>query len=91
MAQGTIHAISAGKAFLATALLAAGYLAGQCTHDATVQAEVRPGQPEPAHFRSGAQRSELLLKDISATLEKIDARLERMEKLATQFSLKSDP
>lgn len=81
---------SVGKLLVVAVLLSVGYIAGQCAQETKVQAEVRPGQPEPEHFRSGAQRSELLLKDISATLLKVDARLERMEKLATQLSLRND-
>lgn len=33
-----------------------------------------------AHFKSGGERSEMVLVEISATLKRIDARLERIEK-----------
>ena len=66
-------------------LLGVGYLVGAAPRDTAVQADVRRDQTKPQHFQSGAQRSEALLREISATLGKMDARLDRMEKLATQF------
>ena len=43
--------------------------------------EVRKTAPRPA-FQSGSQRSEQILREISATLKSIDRRLERLEKVA---------
>lgn len=39
-------------------------------------------QLKTQHFKSGAQHSELILKEISETLKSIDQRVERLEKLA---------
>ena len=66
-------------------MLAAGYLAGVTSRDATVQADVRRDEPQQEPFQTGDQRCEVVLREISATLGKMDARIERMEKLATQF------
>ena len=44
----------------------------------SAEAEVR--RPTPQHaFSSGAMRSEVVLKEIAATLRNIDARLARLE------------
>src|SRR3990172_1325876 len=77
---------SGGRLLAVAAWLAAGYLAGVTSSAALVQADVRRGETEQQHFRSGAQRSEVLLGEISVTLAKMDARLERMEKLAAQLA-----
>lgn len=72
--------------FLAVAvLLGAGYLVGATSRETIAQADVRPGAAAQEPFRSGAQRSEIVLREISATLSKMDARMERMEKLAAQI------
>jgi hypothetical protein len=42
-----------------------------------VQAEVRQRPHE--HFKSGGERSEIVLREVLATLKQIDARLERFE------------
>lgn len=74
-----------GKWLAVAILLGIGYLAGSTSREATVQADGRRGQAEAEHFQSGAQRSEILLREISATLGKMDARLDRMERLATRY------
>jgi len=66
------------------ALLAIGFTVGVMSRDAELHADVRSGKPATS-FQSGAQRSELKLIEISATLQKMDARLERLEKLALQI------
>lgn len=35
----------------------------------------------PSHFKSGGERSEIILKEIATTLKSIDARLEKIEKV----------
>lgn len=52
-------------------------------------AEVRRTAPAPQAFRSGAQRSEEVLREIAATLRSIDARLARVE--ATVGRLANSP
>ncbi|MCA9142305.1 MAG: hypothetical protein H6821_15360 [Planctomycetaceae bacterium] len=81
---------NSGRLFVVVMLLALGYLGGVVARDSTVQADVRRGAPPQEPFQTGDQRSELVLREILAMLGKMDARLERMEKLATQFSSKSD-
>ena len=52
--------------------------------------DVRETTPKRA-FKSGGARSELVLREISATLKSIDQRLERMERLvAEQAKSKSE-
>ncbi len=46
-------------------------------------AEVRR-ETSPEAFQSGGARSETVLKEISATLKKMDARLERIERAAIE-------
>lgn len=84
MSKQESKALSMGRWLAVAGLLGVGYLAGVSSRDATVQADGRD-KTEQQPFRSGAQRSELLLGEISATLGKMDTRLDRMEKLATQF------
>lgn len=61
---------------------AAGIVA--VTHLANVaRAEVRITTPQE-QFKSGGERSETVLIEISATLKRIDARLERIEKAFVQ-------
>ncbi len=80
--------VSSGKRLLAVAvLLGVGYLIGLTTREATVQADVRRGGgPVQEPFQTGDQRCEVVLREISAKLSTMDARIERMEKLATQFA-----
>ena len=47
----------------------------------TTYGEVREVTPKRA-FKSGGARSELVLHEISATLKRIDERLERIENMA---------
>jgi hypothetical protein len=55
-------------------------LAGNYPHlSTTAQGDVRES-PRPEAFLSGGARSEIVLKEISETLKRIDARLERFEK-----------
>jgi hypothetical protein len=55
-------------------------LAGNYPHfSTTAQGDVRE-TPRPETFLSGGARSEIVLKEISETLKRIDARLERFEK-----------
>jgi hypothetical protein len=75
-----------GLRIATAALLASGFaaglaFAGLAFRDGSAQADVRR-QPPEQHFKTGAQRSEDTLKEMAATLKSIDARLERMEKLA---------
>jgi len=51
--------------------------------DATAQGRIY-GKPAPTIRKSGAERSADLLKEISATLNRIDGRLERLENAAFQ-------
>ena len=63
-----------------TAIVVVGLsFAGMFQGMGAVQAEVRTSGA-PAHFKSGAERSEIVLREIAATLKRIDARLERLEK-----------
>jgi hypothetical protein len=48
-------------------------------------AEVRqPGSP--GHFKSGGERSAAILTEIAATLEKMDGRVERIEKAVIELN-----
>lgn len=40
------------------------------------------GKTGPPHFKSGSERSLVILRDIKSTLDRIDSRLERLEKFA---------
>lgn len=56
-------------------------IASVCPHGSAF-AQQR-GKPEArTAFKSGGARSEIVLKEIAATLKQIDARLERLEKFA---------
>jgi len=60
---------------VAMVLLATNYLHGPTT----AQGEVRE-TPRTETFLSGGARSEVVLREISETLKRIDSRLERFEK-----------
>jgi hypothetical protein len=47
------------------------------------RAEVRETTPRAA-FQSGSERSETVLREIAATLKRMDGRWERIEKVATE-------
>ena len=81
----------AGRAAITLALLGAGYLLGVATGDASVHAGNRRKPADQQHFQSGAQRSEVLLREISEKLGTIDARLDRMEQMAKSFTSKRSP
>lgn len=60
--------------------LAVGYTAGQTgLPSALVQADVTE-LPRREAFMAGGERSELVLREISATVKKMDARLENIER-----------
>jgi hypothetical protein len=86
MSKHGSRAISGGRLLAVAVLLAAGYLVGVSTHEAAVQAEVRRNEPVQEPFQTGDQRCELVLREMSVTLSRLDARIERIEKLATQFA-----
>jgi len=67
-------------------LLGLGYVAGQ-SFDVfgTAHADVRKGERRQA-FQAGGERSEVVLREISKTLKTIDARIARIEKVATSRS-----
>jgi len=48
-----------------------------------VHGEVRP-TPVPESFKSGGERSEIVLREISETLKRIDARLAKIEAIAAE-------
>jgi len=52
-------------------------------------AEVRNETPREA-FKSGGERSELVLREMSETLRRIDGRLERMEALLREAAKTKD-
>jgi len=67
-------------------VLAGGFLAGNSWRQSSVvQAEVRRKPPREA-FQSGGARSEVVLREISATLKRIDSRIERIERVVTEKS-----
>jgi len=72
-------------AVAAAGLLAAGAFIGSvATGPSAAWGEVRSAAP-PQHFASGSQLSLPLLQEISATLQRIDARLARLEAVAGQI------
>ncbi len=78
----------AGRASITLVLLVAGYLFGAATGHESLHAQNRRTPAEQQHFQSGAQRSELLLREISEKLGTMDARLDRMEQMAKSFTSK---
>jgi hypothetical protein len=55
-------------------------LAGNVPHlSTTAQGDIREA-PRPQTFLSGGERSEIVLREMSEILKRIDARLERFEK-----------
>lgn len=60
--------------------LGTGYIAGQSSlHTAPAQADVTE-LPRREAFMAGGERSELVLREISATIKKMDGRLENIER-----------
>ena len=56
-----------------------GIWIGQSRFERSLNAEVRDAVPRVA-FQNGAERSEVVLREIHATLKIMDGRLERLEK-----------
>ena len=70
---------------IGTVLVSAGMLAGAAVSTSNeARGEIR-GTPEPQAFQSGGQLSVPVLKEISATLHQIDARLARLETVAQKL------
>jgi hypothetical protein len=70
---------------MAVALLAAGMLIGPLANSGNeAHGQVRSG-PQPPVLQSGGQLSVPVLKEISATLQQIDARLARLEIIAQRM------
>ena len=60
--------------------LTAGFLAGTAAGPPpAARADVRRTQPREA-FQAGSERNESVLREIAATLNRIDSRVERIEK-----------
>ncbi len=76
----------AARATITVVLLGVGYLLGAAIGHESAQAQNRRKPADQPHFQSGAQRSEVLLREISEKLGTIDARLDRMEKMAKSFT-----
>ena len=80
MKRETLH-----RWFATAGLLAAGMAAGTALQTSnTALGEVRSGPP-PTAFQSGSQMSVPILKEIAATLHRMDARLERLEMAAKKL------
>jgi hypothetical protein len=75
-----------GQRFLAVVLLLGAGMAASTALLSSNEAlgEVR-GTPPPPAFQSGGQLSVPVLKEISATLHQIDARLARLETVAQKL------
>jgi hypothetical protein len=70
------------RAITALALATGGVLVGaNLTTTRVVHAEIHPA-PEPPSFQAGDQLALPVLREISATLHQIDARLGRLETVA---------
>lgn len=75
----TIHWISCA------ALVSFGYVFGATVGlSPSAEAEVREVTP-PEAFKSGGARSEIVLKEIAAMLQKMDGRLANIEKAAGEL------
>jgi hypothetical protein len=73
------------KGAIGLALVGAGVLAGGTIPSVKLaHGELRSGAP-PQAFQSGAQLSVPVLREIAATLQQIDSRLARLEKVAQQL------
>ena len=68
---------------LALVMLGAVLLGALCGRPPAGQSRV-PADAPVGHFLSGSERSLPVLEEISATLKRIDERLERLEKIAIQ-------
>jgi hypothetical protein len=67
-------------------VLAGGFLTGNSWRQPSVaHAEVRRKPPREA-FQSGGARSEVVLREIAATLKRIESRMERIERVVTKKS-----
>ncbi|MHB8900782.1 MAG: hypothetical protein ACYC6Y_18685 [Thermoguttaceae bacterium] len=81
----------ASHGLMALALLASLLVGALSARPPAGQSErLPPGQPPvvdplpPGHFLAGGERALPVLEEISATLKRIDERLDRLEKLAAQ-------
>lgn len=64
-------------------LLGAGIAVGFMASTAPAESR-RKAEESPPHFKSGSERSLPILRDIESTLDRIDGRLERLEKLVAK-------
>ena len=69
--------------------LALAIAAGYAPWTGIATAEVRNETPREA-FKSGGERSEIVLREMSETLRRIDGRLERMEALLREAAKSKD-
>jgi hypothetical protein len=67
-------------------LLIAGMVAGASLESPNQACGAFGDPPPPVPFKSGDQLSVPILKDIAATLQKIDARLARLETAAQKLT-----
>ena len=57
--------------------------------DPNAQGQDYPQTPPLQAFKSGSERSEVVLKEILGVLQRMDARLERLEAAAAQITAAS--
>jgi hypothetical protein len=77
------------RALMVLAIVAAGVVAGANLSSTNVAHGEVTGTTEPPAFQSGGQLSVPLLREISATLRQMDARLARLELTAQKLQAAS--
>ncbi len=72
-----------GSLLLAALMAGCLWVGAEFRVSSSARAESRT-KPPPEHFQSGSERSIPILKEISATLKRIDAKLANIEKIARE-------
>ena len=72
-----------GSLLLAALMAGCLWMGAELRASASARADTRTSPPKE-HFQSGSERSLPILKEISATLRRIDARLANIEKAARE-------
>ncbi len=72
-----------GSLLLAALMAGCLWVGAELRVESSARADSRT-KPPPEHFQSGSERSIPILKEISATLKRIDAKLANIERAARE-------
>lgn len=86
ISNGTVKALLGSRMVVSVALVLIGiFIGATIANPKPAEAEIREGPKQEAYLSGGA-RSEIVLKRIATVIERMDGRIERIEKILVKVS-----